>query len=68
MCKRKVIRGYKRWAQEIAGVKSIKILVGNIDETFWTDKWSLHEGYGGPNLGEKGFQLFQLFVDRYYNI
>ena len=22
------------------------------------DKWDLREGYGGPNLGEKGFQLF----------
>jgi len=29
-------------------------------QTFWPDKWDLREGYGGPNLGEKGFQLFQL--------
>jgi len=32
--------------------------------TFWLDKWGLCEGYGGPNLCEKGFQLFQLFIDR----
>ena len=44
-------------------------LVENIDEinlpppfrqTFWPDKWGLCEGYDGPNLGEKEFQLFQL--------
>jgi hypothetical protein len=29
----KVICGYKWWIYEIAGVKSIKILVENIDET-----------------------------------
>ena len=29
-------------------------------QTFGPDKWDLREGYGRPNLGEKGFQLFQL--------
>ena len=29
-------------------------------QTFWPDKWDFREWYGGPNLGEKGFQLFQL--------
>ena len=29
-------------------------------QTFWPDKWDLREGYSGPNLGEKYFQLFQL--------
>ena len=29
-------------------------------QTSGPDKWDLREGYGGPNLGEKGFQLFQL--------
>ena len=33
-------------------------------QTFWPDKWNLHEGYGGPNLGEKEFQLFQLLQYR----
>jgi hypothetical protein len=27
-------------------------------QTFWPDRWDLYEGYGGPNLGEKSFQLF----------
>ena len=27
-------------------------------------KWDLHERYGGPNLGEKSFQLFQLLQYR----
>jgi len=27
-------------------------------QTCWPDKWDLREGYGGPNLGEKCFQLF----------
>ena len=29
-------------------------------QTCWPDKWDLHEGYDGLNLGEKCFQLFQL--------
>ena len=29
------------------------------------DKWDLCEGYGGPNIGEKRFQLFQLLQYRY---
>ena len=29
-------------------------------QTIWPDKWDLHEEYGGSNLGEKDFQLFQL--------
>ena len=29
-------------------------------QTFCPDKWDLREGYGEPNLSEKGFQLFQL--------
>jgi hypothetical protein len=29
-------------------------------ETSRAGKWDLHEGYGGSNLGEKRFQLFQL--------
>ena len=33
-------------------------------ETFWPDKWGIHEEYGGPNFGEKEFQLFQLFIDK----
>ena len=52
------------------GVKSVRILVkifffyqfrGStpLSSNLWPDKWDLHEGYGGPNLGEKEFQLFQ---------
>jgi hypothetical protein len=26
------------------------------------DGWVRREGYGGPNLGEKSFQLFSLFI------
>ena len=29
-------------------------------QIFWPEKWDLRERYGGPNLGEKDFQLFQL--------
>ena len=29
-------------------------------QNFWHDKWDLCEGYGGPNFGEKRFQMFQL--------
>ena len=29
-------------------------------QTFRPDMWDLREGYGGPNFGEKGSQLFQL--------
>ena len=53
------------------GVKSIRILVETFSSinfvglhpllsNLWADKWDLREDYGGPNLGEKGFQLFQL--------
>jgi len=33
VCQRKVIRGYKRRVQEIAGVKNNRILVENMDKT-----------------------------------
>ena len=36
-------------------------------QTFWPDKWSLGEGYGGSTLGEKGFKLFQLVINYRYN-
>ena len=26
------------------------------------DKWVRREGYGGPNVGEKKFQLFSIFI------
>jgi hypothetical protein len=26
------------------------------------DGWDRHEGYGGPDLGEKSFQLFSLLI------
>ena len=54
------------------GKKKISFLGGNIFllakkrdsapfcQTFGSDKWNLREGYDGPNLGEKGFQLLQL--------
>jgi len=32
----------------------------------WPDKWDLREEYGGPNFGEKEFQLFQLLYYRYF--
>ena len=35
-------------------------------QTFWPDKWGLRERYGEPNLDEKEFQLFQLFIDRFW--
>jgi hypothetical protein len=55
----------------VFGVKSIRVLVETfpsinfvglhpLSSNLWADKWDHHEGYGGPNLGEKGFQLFQL--------
>ena len=31
-----------------------------LSSKLWPDKWGLREGYSGPNLGEKEFQLFQL--------
>ena len=53
------------------GVKSIRVLVETfpsinfvglhpLSSNLWADKWDHREGYGRPNLGEKGFQLFQL--------
>ena len=53
MYQRKVICGYKRWVQNISGVKSIRILLENINKInlslpfvkpFWLDKWGLREG------------------------
>ena len=32
----------------------------------WADKQDLCKGYGGPNFGEKEFQLFQPFIDINY--
>ena len=26
------------------------------------DRWVRHEGYGGPDPGEKSFQLFSIFI------
>ena len=56
---------------KVIGVKRIRILVeifsfyqfrGStpLSSNLWPDKWDLREGYGGPNFGEKEFQLFQL--------
>ena len=53
------------------GVKNIRILVEHFpsinfmglhpfSSNLWPDKCDLHERYGGPNLGEKEFQLVQL--------
>ena len=70
-----VLKESNMWVHEVGiencWCKSNRILVENIDQTnpppfrqtFWPDKWGLREGYGGPNLGEKGFQLFQFFID-----
>ena len=33
VCDKKVIHGYKRWVQEIAGGKNIRILMKNISKT-----------------------------------
>ena len=63
------------WVHEIACVTNISILVEtfsfyqNMDlysfrQTFWHDKWDLPEGCGGPNVGEKIFQLFQYYSIR----
>ena len=32
----------------------------SLSSNLQTVKWGLREGYGGPNIGEKRFQLFQL--------
>ena len=33
-------------------------------QTSGPDLWDLRERYGGSNLGEKAFKLFQIFIDR----
>ena len=54
------------WCKKVLGfwwetlMKSTSI---SFCQTFWPDKWSLSEGYGGSTLGEKGFKLFQLFIN-----
>jgi len=64
---KKVIRGYKRWVYEIASVKIIKILVGNIDGTnlllsfvkpFGLTSGTSVRGMVGLILVRKGFNYF----------
>ena len=75
VCQRKVICGYKRWVDECLVEKIFRFwwkYFSSISfvglhlfwSNLWPDKWDLYERYGGPNLGEKSFQLFQLLQYR----
>jgi hypothetical protein len=53
-----VVKSISFWQKYFLSINSVGLR--SFSQTFWYVKWDLYEKYGGPNLGEKVFQLFQL--------